>query len=114
MKHVEARGTELCVLHAGGEFYAVGDRCPHMNAPLSMGTLDGTTLTCPLHFSKFDIRTGKKLSGPAQPKIDGIEAVPSTVTEYILRITAIMAPIRTCNLTVFPVRVEGTGIFVDI
>jgi nitrite reductase/ring-hydroxylating ferredoxin subunit len=71
MKHIEAGGKELCIANVSGIFYAIGDRCPHMNALLSMGTLQGTIVTCPLHFSRFDLKTGKKLSGPVFPKIEG-------------------------------------------
>jgi nitrite reductase/ring-hydroxylating ferredoxin subunit len=46
-----------------GEIYAVNRRCGHTNAPLEMGTLEGYILTCPLHFSQFDIMTGEVLSG---------------------------------------------------
>ena len=61
---------ELVLANVGGNVYALADRCAHMNAPLSMGTLDGTTIICPLHFSRFDVRTGKKISGP----VDGVAA----------------------------------------
>gem|GEM_PF-1271733 len=33
-------------------------RCSPTNAPLSLGTLNGKVVTCPLHGAKFDIMTG--------------------------------------------------------
>ena len=113
MKHVESDGKELCIVNAGGTFYAIGDRCPHMNAPLSMGTLEGTIVICPLHFSRFDLRTGRKVSGPVEAKIEGTDRLPPPLTAYMQRLAAIMAPVKTYDLQVFPVRVDGTGVFVD-
>lgn len=37
---------------------AVDDRCPHMAAPLSLGSLEGCLLACPLHQGRFDLSTG--------------------------------------------------------
>lgn len=114
MKHIRALRTELCVVNDNGTFCAFGDRCPHMNASLSMGTLAGTTVTCPLHFARFDIRTGKKVAGPIEPKIDGMGIAPPEVTEYLMRVAALTAPILTCDLQVYPVKVERGRVFVDI
>ncbi len=64
MKHVEIDGKEIMIANVEGKFYAIGDRCGHMSARLSMGTLTNTVVTCPLHFSRFDVTTGKLVSGP--------------------------------------------------
>ena len=63
MKHVEVNGLELLIANVKGKFYAVGDRCPHLNAKVSEGTLDKTIVTCPRHLSKFDVTTGRVISG---------------------------------------------------
>jgi nitrite reductase/ring-hydroxylating ferredoxin subunit len=34
-----------------------------------MGSLEGTVITCPLHGSQFDVRTGERLRGPADHQI---------------------------------------------
>lgn len=60
MKYVEVGGTELCIVNVSDKFYVIGDRCGHENASLSRGKLDGTSVTCPMHSSKFDVITGKK------------------------------------------------------
>jgi nitrite reductase/ring-hydroxylating ferredoxin subunit len=114
MKHVEAGGKELCIVNAGGTFYAIGDRCPHMNALLSMGTLQGTILTCPFHFSRFDVKTGKKISGPVEQKLEGADRLPAPILAYMKRVGELMAPIKTYDLQVFLVRVEGSAVQVDI
>jgi len=50
MKHVEVEGKEIVVSNVGGKYYAMDDRCGHMNALLSMGNLSNDNLvTCPFH-----------------------------------------------------------------
>ena len=63
MKHVEVDGVEIMIANVEGKFYAVGDRCPHLNATLSEGTLNKTIVTCPRHLSTFDVTTGRAISG---------------------------------------------------
>jgi nitrite reductase/ring-hydroxylating ferredoxin subunit len=114
MKHVEAGEKELCIANVSGTFYAIGDRCGHQNASLAMGTLQGKIVTCPLHFSRFDVTTGKKISGPVEAKLEGMDKFPPSFLAYAKRIAEIQAPIKTYDRQVFPVRVEGLGIFVDV
>ena len=45
--------------HADGEVYAVDDVCSHAEVALSEGEVDGCTIECWLHGSRFDLRTGK-------------------------------------------------------
>ena len=63
MMHVEVDGNEILIANVGEKFYAVGDRCPHLHARVSEGTLNNAIVTCPRHLSTFDVRTGKVLSG---------------------------------------------------
>ena len=63
MKHVEVEGIEILIVNVEGKFYAVGDRCPHLNAKISEGTLNKTIVTCPRHLSTFDVTTGRVISG---------------------------------------------------
>ncbi len=50
---------------APGEVHAVHDICTHANVSLSEGELDGCTLECWLHGSRFDLRTGVPSGPPA-------------------------------------------------
>lgn len=45
--------------------------CTHRECPLSEGVLDveAETVTCPCHKSRFDLRTGEPLNGPATQPI---------------------------------------------
>ncbi|MGI9119360.1 MAG: Rieske 2Fe-2S domain-containing protein [Acidimicrobiales bacterium] len=61
---VDAAGTPVALANVGGTFCAVANECPHAGAPLGEGTLDGASLTCPLHGGTFDVRTGQALAGP--------------------------------------------------
>ncbi|CNK83704.1 non-heme iron oxygenase ferredoxin subunit [Yersinia kristensenii] len=48
------------------EYFAMEDVCPHANALLSQGFMDGETVECPLHGALFDIRTGQCLREPGE------------------------------------------------
>ena len=60
-KKVSVGGQEILLAKVGNNYYAVSNRCPHMNGDLSAGTLEGTIITCPRHGSQFDIRDGKNV-----------------------------------------------------
>jgi nitrite reductase (NADH) small subunit len=60
----EVQGERIAVFRTrGGEVYAVQAECPHRGGPLADGLLGGTTLICPLHSWKFDLKTGDALFG---------------------------------------------------
>jgi nitrite reductase/ring-hydroxylating ferredoxin subunit len=79
-RRVVIDGREVAVVHTEGEVFAVGDQCSHADVSLSEGEVDGCTLECWLHGSRFDLRTGDPTGLPA------ITPVP-----------------------VYPVKVEGSG-----
>ncbi len=56
---------EAAVFNVGGTFCATEAKCTHRQGPLSKGKLDGSTVTCPLHGSQFNVCTGEVLRGPA-------------------------------------------------
>ncbi len=52
-------GSRSVFVHRAGDEYRVWDsRCPHQTTDIPHLALDGTTLTCPKHEWKFDIRSG--------------------------------------------------------
>jgi 3-phenylpropionate/trans-cinnamate dioxygenase ferredoxin subunit len=58
--------TPIAVVHCDDDsFHAVQDECSHASIPLSEGEVDGCTLECWLHGSRFDLRTGKPTGPPA-------------------------------------------------
>jgi nitrite reductase/ring-hydroxylating ferredoxin subunit len=56
----------VAVFNVGGRLCATQADCTHRGGPLSEGTLDGSTVTCPLHGAQFDVCTGALLRGPAR------------------------------------------------
>ena len=76
--------ADIAVVNTGEGFFAIRDVCSHGEFPLSDGDIDGCTLECYMHGSRFDLRTGFPLELPA------IKPVP-----------------------VYPVRLDGNSVFVD-
>jgi 3-phenylpropionate/trans-cinnamate dioxygenase ferredoxin subunit len=63
---VEVDDVEIAIVHADDDnFYAVRDECSHASIKLSEGEVDGCTLECWLHGSRFDLSTGEPSGLPA-------------------------------------------------
>jgi nitrite reductase/ring-hydroxylating ferredoxin subunit len=69
MLEVEAAGRALLLLAVADLIHAVDAVCPHHQAWLSMGQLDGDCIDCPRHQGRFHIPTGAQLRGPACPAL---------------------------------------------
>ena len=82
---VTVDGTEVAVISTEGEVFAIRDECSHAAIALSEGEVENCLVECWLHGSTFDLRTGKPTTPPAT------EPVP-----------------------VYPVRVEGDDVLVDV
>lgn len=52
--------------------------CPHKGAPLTEARVIGTFLECPWHGAIFDLRTGRRLRGPACGDLDVTHTDPSS------------------------------------
>ena len=50
---------------ADGAVHCIDDTCTHANVSLAEGELDGCTLECWLHGSRFDLLTGEPSGPPA-------------------------------------------------
>ncbi len=75
----------VAVYHIGGELFALGDVCPHAGAALSEGeVLVGDALvSCPRHGSRFDIRSGARMRGPADDPIPVYPVVVEAGRAYL-------------------------------
>jgi nitrite reductase/ring-hydroxylating ferredoxin subunit len=62
---VTASGVPVVLLRRGSQFYAIGASCPHAGGPLDEGTLEGDVVERPQHGSRFCMRDGRVLTGPA-------------------------------------------------
>ncbi len=69
MRRVDIGPRRVLLANVGGQFYAVDDTCTHEDASLSSGALRGEWVKCPLHGSRFNVRTGEVVEEPASEKL---------------------------------------------
>jgi nitrite reductase/ring-hydroxylating ferredoxin subunit/uncharacterized membrane protein len=73
MHLVNAGGMPALLVRLDGSIYGIADVCGHAGGPLHEGKREGDVVTCPWHGSRFCLRNGRALSGPAtfdQPAFD--------------------------------------------
>jgi 3-phenylpropionate/trans-cinnamate dioxygenase ferredoxin subunit len=68
-----------------GKFYATAGRCTHEEVHLCDGLVMGNTIECPKHNGQFDYRTGEAKRAPV-----------------------------CINLKTFPVKVEGSSVYIEV
>lgn len=84
MLGLEVNGQAVLLVNVDDRIYAYADVCPHQKSRLSEGTLTDGILRCERHHWEFDVCSGSGVN-----------------------------PRNTC-LKLFPIRVEGNDILVDI
>ena len=58
-RRVQIGKEPIAIFRTGDDrVFALIDRCPHKNGPLSMGIVHGASVTCPLHAWVIDLATG--------------------------------------------------------
>ena len=57
---------KILIANFNGQFYATDRICTHAEADLSTGILSEDGVTCPLHLSTFDLKTGVPQNLPAE------------------------------------------------
>jgi len=62
---VDAEGVAVVLVKQGDSIYALRDTCTHLGGPLSEGKIDGDGIRCPWHGSRFCLKDGHVLDGPA-------------------------------------------------
>lgn len=65
LRRVLVAGVPVVLLRLGEQYHAISAACTHAGGPLDEGTLEGEVVTCPWHGSRFSMRTGRVLTGPA-------------------------------------------------
>lgn len=61
MRALRPEGTSLILVRLDGEVYACRNGCPPGSAlTLHLGRLEGSTLVCPWHGCRYNVRTGKR------------------------------------------------------
>jgi naphthalene 1,2-dioxygenase system ferredoxin subunit len=81
----DINAKSIALYQVDGEIFATDNICTHGNARLCDGFLEGHEIECPLHQGKFDIRNGKAMCAP--------------LTE---------------DIQIYPVKIEGGRVFVEI
>lgn len=61
---VRVRDLDVGLFRVGDQIYAMENRCPHRDFPLSEGQLSGNVIVCSAHGWDFDVRTGFKPGDP--------------------------------------------------
>ncbi len=75
---VEIDALQIAIYDCDGALCGTSNICTHAEARLSEGWLDGTTIECPLHGARFDVKSGKVLAPPA---IVDLKTYPVRVVE---------------------------------
>jgi nitrite reductase/ring-hydroxylating ferredoxin subunit/uncharacterized membrane protein len=68
LRGVDVEGRKVLLHRSGQELTALDDVCSHAGGLLSRGTIDGCAVQCPLHGSRFDLRDGRIVRGPAHQR----------------------------------------------
>jgi nitrite reductase/ring-hydroxylating ferredoxin subunit len=115
MKHVEVGEKEILLANSEGRMYALCDRCSHMNAPLSMGALNGKVVTCPMHGARYDVTTGKKVAEPmALDPSKFPEPLPEGLQKVFAHAAQIQSKIKTYDQQTYETKVEGNTVQVRV
>jgi nitrite reductase/ring-hydroxylating ferredoxin subunit len=118
MLRVSRGDLDLLIVSTPAGICVIDDRCPHMSAPLSLGTLDECTVACPLHRGRFDLSTGDVVQFPTTGGLDadGTYYAPWTPSDSApkpeptdLKAQA-RAATRVRRLRYYPARINGDQI----
>jgi nitrite reductase/ring-hydroxylating ferredoxin subunit/uncharacterized membrane protein len=64
-KKVTAGDTTIVLVKQGDTIHALRETCTHLGGPLSEGKLEGDSIRCPWHGSRFCLKDGRVLDSPA-------------------------------------------------
>ncbi len=77
---------QYAVGNVDGEFFAVSRSCRHLLGDLAKGSIDAKgCLVCPVHGSRYDVRTGRAVRGPQgiYARIPGFESAFEAYTKLL-------------------------------
>ncbi|MEO6445667.1 MAG: Rieske 2Fe-2S domain-containing protein [Gemmatimonadaceae bacterium] len=86
LRSAMVKNTNVLVMHADGEFYAVRNACGDGPLPLDYSTLAGTELTCSWHSCRYDVRTGRRLDYPGASLEEQLTVFPVRVNDGMLEV----------------------------
>ena len=73
LTRAEWNGSRILLLRRGERIFAIGETCSHLGGPLSEGELEGDSVQCPWHGSRFSLQDGSVLDGPAVHTLPRLE-----------------------------------------
>jgi nitrite reductase/ring-hydroxylating ferredoxin subunit len=114
MKSVDVNGVAVLIANVDGKFYAMDDRCGHMNAMLSMGALNGKIVVCPFHFAEFDVTTGQKIKGPREESFGDMSKFPEDLQKFMIYAKKLVDPVKTYDMQTHEIKVEENKIFIKL
>jgi nitrite reductase/ring-hydroxylating ferredoxin subunit len=114
MKRVGVKGVDILIANVDGNFYALDDRCGHMNAMLSMGTLRGSIVVCPFHFAEFDVTTGMKVKDPHEESFGDVHKLPEDMQKFLIYAKKLVDPVKTYDIQIHEVKVVEDKIFIRL
>jgi nitrite reductase/ring-hydroxylating ferredoxin subunit/uncharacterized membrane protein len=65
LRRAQVRGVDILLVKRNGRIFAIGEKCSHLGGPLAEGKLDGDSVVCPWHGSRFALESGGVIDGPA-------------------------------------------------
>jgi 3-phenylpropionate/trans-cinnamate dioxygenase ferredoxin component len=72
-QRVTVDGRPILLANVEGQVYACDDSCTHEDSSLYLGCLKGGLISCTLHGSRFDVRTGIPQEEPATEPLNTYE-----------------------------------------
>ena len=72
-KRVRIEDHPILLANVDGNIYACDDNCTHEDSSLYLGCLKGELISCTLHGSRFNVRTGEPQDPPATEALNTYE-----------------------------------------
>lgn len=69
MKEIDLGGRQVLLAFVEGKYFAFARQCPHGEADLKTGALEGVKIRCHNHNYCFDLRTGECVLPQGGPKL---------------------------------------------
>lgn len=65
LRRVEVDGAQILLVRHDGRIHALSDVCSHLGCSLAQGHLEGDSVRCDCHGSRFALEDGQVLDGPS-------------------------------------------------
>jgi nitrite reductase/ring-hydroxylating ferredoxin subunit len=89
---IETPWGTLALYSIQGEILCAQAFCPHLEGPLFQGTLSGSTVTCPWHQWRFDLRSGRRVDAACPPFGPDARAIRTWSVTRSARGTLVLSP----------------------